>query len=952
MTGTPTVGKSPADALSAFAAELVKLPAILPTAQGVLLRDARGQISRTDAATARERVQATPHLLCHGKAVARRLGLDPFPCFDLLELFAFTRPARFALPTVGGLQQVLELEAGADQLEAMNGIGAALLAELAAPLRADRQQAAAIAVTMQEGGWLWGTLVRRALGTEAAEPDKTSLYRAFAVWQSAPEWEERSPPPLPGTAAVEPPEARARLDLLLSSRGEVREARPQQADYASAASAAFRPRQNEASPNLILAEAGTGVGKTLGYLAPASLWAERNEAPVWIATYTRNLQRQIDDELQRLGDIIPTDDVVVRKGRENFLCLLNFEEAIQRIATTPRNAVPLGLLTRWAHASRDGALIAGDLPGWLADLAGRGRTQALADRRGECIYAACPHYKRCYIERNTRAAKYARIVVANHALLLYHAATMASEASENLPTHLVFDEGHHLFDAADSAFSIALTAQEAAEQRRWLLGSETGRGSRARGLARRVEDLLAGDEEGMAALDAAQEAGRCLPAQEWAKRLSDGTPKGAGEVFFAALRAHIYARSGGDDDGLYDLEAPPLPLSEEAIAATAAFSNGLMKLIEPLTTIRRRLTRLLDERADDWDSDTRQRADALARGIQRRIDTTFRGWWSSLAALHDRARAALATANDNQQQADAALAVSMTPEAMVDWFALTRINGRESDVGFFRHWIDPTEPLAEAVLKHVQGVVVTSATLTDAAGDDEQRWESAERRSGAKHLSGQPIRVQVRSPFDYATQTRAFIITDVNRNDMEQVAGAYRALFMASKGGALGLFTAIQRLRAVHQRLAPALEMAGLPLYAQHADGLDPATLIDIFRSERDACLLGTDAIRDGVDVPGDALRLVVFDRVPWPRPSLIHKARRQQLGGQAYDDGLIRLKLRQAFGRLVRRADDRGVFVMLDSAFPSRLLGAFPEGVEPQRVGLKDALAGISTFMTATPEG
>src|SRR6202012_4296874 len=78
------------------------------------------------------------------------------------------------------------------------------------------------------------------------------------------------------------------------------EARPQQADYASAVSAAFAPRQSPDEPTVVLAEAGTGVGKTLGYLAPASLWAERNGGPVWGSTYTRNLQTQIDGELDRL----------------------------------------------------------------------------------------------------------------------------------------------------------------------------------------------------------------------------------------------------------------------------------------------------------------------------------------------------------------------------------------------------------------------------------------------------------------------------------------------------------------------------------------------------------------------------------------------------------------------------------------------------------------------------
>src|SRR5690606_424041 len=105
--------------------------------------------------------------------------------------------------------------------------------------------------------------------------------------------------------------------------------------------------------------------------------------------------------------------------------------------------------------------------------------------------------------------------------------------------------------------------------------------------------------------------------------------------------------------------------------------------------------------------------------------------------------------------------------------------------------------------------------------------------------------------------------------------GAYRALFEASGGGALGLFTAISRLRAVHEKISLPLEEAGLPLYSQHVDDIDAGTLVDMFRDDIHACLLGTDAIRDGVDVPGESLRLIVFDRVPWPRPTILHKARR-----------------------------------------------------------------------------
>jgi ATP-dependent DNA helicase DinG len=288
---------------------------------------------------------------------------------------------------------------------------------------------------------------------------------------------------------------------------------------------------------------------------------------------------------------------------------------------------------------------------------------------------------------------------------------------------------------------------------------------------------------------------------------------------------------------------------------------------------------------------------------------------------------------------------TVNAEDFVDWFALDRSDGREMDVGHYRHWLDPTKPFAEVVAKPAHGMVVTSATLTDGSGTAEA-WAAAEMRTGAVHLPLPAIRARVASPFNYADQTRVFIVTDIGRNDMDQIASAYRSLFLAAGGGGLGLFTAIARLREVHRRIAPALEQAGIDLLAQHVDAMETATLIDIFRGEVDACLLGTDAVRDGVDVPGRALRLIVFDRVPWPRPDLLHKARKATFGGAAYDDQLTRLKLKQAFGRLVRRADDHGVFVLLDKAMPSRLLTAFPEGVAVERLGLAEVIRRTAEFL------
>jgi ATP-dependent DNA helicase DinG len=281
---------------------------------------------------------------------------------------------------------------------------------------------------------------------------------------------------------------------------------------------------------------------------------------------------------------------------------------------------------------------------------------------------------------------------------------------------------------------------------------------------------------------------------------------------------------------------------------------------------------------------------------------------------------------------------------------LDRREGREVDVGLHRHWLDPTVPFAITLAQPAQGMLVTSATLRDTgAGEPEAEWAAAEARVGATHLPSPAIRVTVASPFDYGGQTRAFVVNDVNTRDIAALAAAYRALFLATGGGGLGLFTAIARLRAVHARIAPALEEAGIPLLAQHVDPMDNATLVDIFRTEENSCLLGTDAMRDGVDVPGRALRMVVFERVPWPRPDILHRERRVHLSGgdpAGYDDRIVRLRLRQAFGRLIRSATDRGVFLLLDRQTPSRLLSAFPPGVVVQRVGLAQAVAETRAFL------
>ena len=883
-----------------------------------------------------------PPMLVHAPATFRRLGLRGIPAFDLLELFAFALPARTAAPTPRGLALALDFEPPLGGLEA----AAALLPELAAALLhrlaqgrdiALNRDAAGLAARMGQAGWGWAPFVTAALG----RPDAAPSNEALRVWKRLPEWDDAAPPPPPSSLPVAEAEARTRLAAMLGPHAEQR---PGQADYAGAAATAFAPRETRGDPHLVLAEAGTGTGKTLGYLAPASLWAEKNHGGVWISTFTRHLQRQIHAELARLFPD-PADRrrrVVVRKGRENYLCLLNLEDALVpgTSGLAPASIVPLGLIARWALVTDDGDIQGGDLPGWLSELFGATTILGLADRRGECIHAACPHWRRCFVEQTIRRARTAQLVVANHALVMTQAAWGGLDDSV-VPSRYVFDEGHHVFDAADSAFSAELSGLETAEMRRWLLGAEGGR-SRARGLRRRIEELVAARPLLETPLDAALQAARALPAPGWSGRISADHPDLRGldagrpnptEVYLRLIRHQVHARAARDETAWGALECDVFPLGPGVAEAAERLARAYARIAGPIATLRERLLARLDEEADDLDAATRNRIEAAGRSLNRRVLMPLSAWQNMLHTL-----------------AEPAAEPGNRPGQILFLRVVRAEGGREIDVGLHRHWLDPTIPFATTLAAPAQGLLVTSATLRDAGdADPESAWESAEARVGAPHLPSPAIRAAVASPFDYATQTRAFIVTDVWGGDIAQLAAAYRALFIAAGGGALGLFTAIRRLQAVHARIAPELEEAGIPLYAQHVDAMGNATLVDVFRAEEESCLLGTDAMRDGVDVPGRALRLVVFEKVPWPRPDILHRERRIHLSGgdpKAYDDRIARLRLRQAFGRLIRRATDRGVFVLLDRQTPSRLLSAFPAGVAIRRAGLAAAVKQTREFL------
>jgi ATP-dependent DNA helicase DinG len=915
------------------------------------------------------RAAETPVILLNAPLVAQRLGYPELSGLDLLELFAFVHPAQFMVPTPMGLAKALGLplptapvprEGGGPSPELpglsggeggaradaspvdpsadrsgrnpsemgprlRGGAGYDALPESAIPALLHTAAEALIATIersdwpQREGAWTglqalarlrwpWAGVASRHL----KQPEKAERW----LFSRLPEWEEQPPRPQPRQITLAENDAEAQLEALTGAGAERREGQRQ---FARTASHIFAPRERRAEPHMLLAEAGTGIGKTLGYLAPASLWSHAAGGTVWISTYTKALQRQLSRETERIygSEAEFRKRVVIRKGRENYLCLLNLEDALQG-GFQNRAAVLAQLVARWAAYSRDGDMIGGDLPGWLTTLFRRAGVTALTDRRGECVYAGCPHYRKCFIEHAARSSQNADLVIANHALVMVNAARAREQ--QGRPTRIIFDEGHHLHDAADSMFAVALTGQETVEMRRWVMGPEGKSRGRRRGLAARLSDVASYDEAGGRAIEAARIAAEALPGEGWLARIREGAPSGEIEQLLAAIRGTVYARdeSGAEDAG-YGMETELAELDGPLIAAAMEAARAIDALHQPLVALGRRLEILIEDPPDWLDGPARARIEGALASLGWRIDL-LAAWASLLGRIGGPA----------------------DPD-FVDWLALDRVEGREYDMGLHRRWLDPGKPLAEAVIKPAHGVLVTSATLK--AGED---WAPALTRSGAVHLERQPELFEARSPFDYANQAEVLIVTDVKRGDIAGLAGAYGRLIEAAGGGALGLFTAIKRLRAVHGRIADRLAQSGLPLYAQHVDPMETGTLVDIFRDDPRASLLGTDSLRDGVDVPGDSLRLVIMEGVPWPKPDILHRARKLAGGGTRYDDMIIRARLAQAFGRLIRRADDRGRFVMLSSAFPSRLLSAFPAGTPVRRVTLSEALQAVQSGVSA----
>ena len=631
-----------------------------------------------------------------------------------------------------------------------------------------------------------------------------------------------------------------------------------------------------------LVEAGTGTGKSLAYLIPAILWAVRNNERVVVSTNTINLQEQlIRKDLPFLARNSAVEfKAALVKGRSNYACLRKLEHAEAEPSLFPDEAsAELTTIIEWSHSSQDGC---------RSDLAfiPHGSTwEELCCEADQCGRSRCKHFGRCFFYRARRESSAARILVVNHALLLSDIVLRREtgyDATAILPpfTRLIFDEGHHLEDVATSHLSLTIARSGILKQLQRLVPHKAGRAGLLTIISARITRDLPESQEGLYAELSGLLESHLLP------KAHDLAGKTEQTMDWLAYSVEHEGKAVTDREQKLrvtpELERTPFWL--ECRQRLHALADAVNDYTSSLRTLVRRAKDLPDKLQDKL-------ADQLldTSGIEGRL----------------------------QGMADALLFFTTEAEGYCRWIE-TRRSNRGVQARLTAAPLDISAQLKETVLDKLKTVIVTSATLT--VGGE---FNYLKKRTGFALLPKERVaELQLASPFDYARQ----VFVAVPEEMPEPTAPGYREALenhilkavTISRGGAFILFTSYDLLNRVFQSLSPLLARLGLTSFKQGETGRH--ALLAQFRKEGNAVLFGTDSFWEGVDVKGDALRLVIIARLPFQVPTEpVQQARAEKIkadGGDPFRDFSVPqavIKFRQGFGRLIRSRDDRGAVLILD---------------------------------------
>ena len=641
-----------------------------------------------------------------------------------------------------------------------------------------------------------------------------------------------------------------------------------------------------------LIEAGTGVGKSLGYLVPALRWAAESGERTVVSTNTITLQEQLTGKDLPFLEKALTDQKVrfaLLKGWRNYLCLLRLEQARLQGASLfdDGGQADLAMLERWAEQTTDGSL--SDLP-----VAPKHEVWDEVAAEGDlCTRLRCPHFEPCFVFKARRAAAQADVVVVNHHLLMADLAVRRAsgrwDEAAVLPAfkRLIIDEGHHLEDAAADHLGQTVT-------RRGLDRLFSRLERRGKGLLPALERALSRSTDllSVASLDLVQ--ARLVPSLVAARDKSAVLCDLLGTWLGDRRESQVRLTDSFDEDPIW--RAGLGAALDDLLAEIELLGDGLRMVRERLETDEKRaeeLAPLLNE----------------VRGVARRL-----------------------------QSAGDALRAALKPDregtARVRWLEL---RGGERNISATAVPLDLAPVLREDLFRRVETAVITSATL--AVGDG---FSFITRRLGLDDPELEPLTASLASPFDYPRQAMLAIPSDFPAPNTDGAGHLRRTLDAAADliefagGGVFLLFTSHRDVKEAARDLRERGVAGRHPLLVHGESPRDD--LLRRFRDHGDAVLIGTASFWEGVDVPGRALRGLLLGKIPFRVPTEPITAAQceaiEAAGGDSFAEYMIphaALRLKQGFGRLIRTATDRGAVVICDPRVVTKGYGRrLIEGLPP----------------------
>ncbi|MBB6674095.1 ATP-dependent DNA helicase DinG [Cohnella nanjingensis] len=626
----------------------------------------------------------------------------------------------------------------------------------------------------------------------------------------------------------------------------------------------------------LLVEAGTGTGKSLGYLLPSLYYGLKETKKIVVTTHTIQLQEQLRQrDLPLLQEVLPVPfRAAVFKGRGNYMCLRKFEQQQQlpEAALTREEAVTRAQMAVWLTETERGEAEELNLNGRSKD-----EWSTVASDADSCLNRQCPWFRKCFYHRARQDANKADLVITNHAMVF----TDMRAEHRLLPAYdrLIVDEAHHLEEVASSH-----------------LGQKTGYHALHAPLQRLWKDARSGQLSALIGLVGGLGDDQ---APVWAEKLEEALPRvhelrEAWEQWTDRLYALLAANAAADETGslTYRLRTEALPSDWESVQVDGH------NVIQRLSDLLRPLDKVLSE--------IRERNDDLS--VQSAL-TDLNGALKDLASL----------------RAELQSFVTLGDEGHVYWLE-GHSQFRSRSVWMYNVPADVSDLLKEGMFDKKASVVLTSATLTV---DKSFQYVKEQLGLDGAEQEGRLRTAQLPSPFNYRKQALVLIPRDFpNIRGKDGDAAFVQALTqsiaeVASETGGrmLVLFTSHRMLKTVYGPLKEKLEPSDIQVLGQGVDGGSRSRLTRQFMEQPRSVLLGTSSFWEGVDLPGDALTCLAIVRLPFQPPNHpVVEAKSERLQAEkknpfmklSLPQAVIRFK--QGFGRLVRTASDKGIVVLYDT--------------------------------------